>query len=68
MSTTCELRRMLDECGVEWEADDTQVDGNGTMYRVTYISYFECSECHIYFYISDKSVNYCPNCGAKVVE
>ena len=37
MSATDELRRLLDERGVEYETDDTQVDGNGTMYRVTYV-------------------------------
>ena len=37
MTATEELRRLLDERGVEYEMDDTQVDGNGTMYRVTYV-------------------------------
>lgn len=36
MTATERLRELLDERGVEWEVDDTQVDGNGTMYRVTY--------------------------------
>lgn len=37
MTETEVLRRLLDERGVEYETDDTQVDGNGTMYRVTYV-------------------------------
>lgn len=37
MTATDELRRLLDERGVEYETDDTQVDGNGTMYQVTYV-------------------------------
>lgn len=37
MTATEELRRLLDERGVEWEADDAQVDGNGTTYCVTYV-------------------------------
>lgn len=37
MTATDELRRLLDERGVEYETDDTQIDGNGTMYRVTYV-------------------------------
>lgn len=37
MTATDELRRMLDERGVEYDVDDTQVDGNGTMYQVTYV-------------------------------
>ena len=37
MTATDELRRMLDERGVEWEADDTQVDSTGTIYCVTYV-------------------------------
>ncbi len=37
MTATEELRRLLDERGVEYDVDDTQVDGNGTMYRVTYV-------------------------------
>lgn len=36
MSATERLRALLDERGVEYDVDDTQVDGNGTMYRVTY--------------------------------
>lgn len=31
MTATDELRRLLDERGVEYDVDDTQVDGNGTM-------------------------------------
>ena len=37
MTATDELRRLLDERGVEWEADDTQVDSTGTIYCVTYV-------------------------------
>ena len=36
-SATERLRTLLDERGVEYDVDDTQVDGNGTMYRVTYV-------------------------------
>lgn len=36
-SATERLRAMLDKRGVEYDVDDTQVDGNGTMYRVTYV-------------------------------
>ena len=36
-SATERLRALLDERGVEYDVDDTQVDGNGTMYRVTYV-------------------------------
>lgn len=37
MTATERLRQLLDERGVEWEADDTQVDSHGTMYCVTYV-------------------------------
>ena len=37
MTATEKLRQLLDERGVEYDVDDTQVDGNGTMYRVTYV-------------------------------
>jgi hypothetical protein len=37
MTETERLRALLDELGVEYDVDDTQVDGNGTMYRVTYV-------------------------------
>lgn len=37
MTATERLRELLDERGVEWEADDAQVDGNGTTYYVTYV-------------------------------
>lgn len=116
MTATDELRRLLDERGVEYETDDTQIDGNGTMYRVTYVkegygrtwvyeeppdcgllvsynydlgaedaveatlgrgecrmeteescqNWMSCSECHADYY-NDQPINYCPNCGRKVV-
>lgn len=31
MTATEDLRRLLDERGVEWVSDDTQVDSNGAM-------------------------------------
>jgi len=66
MSKTEKLRRMLDERGVEYETDDTQVDGNGTMYRVTYVKegygrtwvYEEPPECGLL-------VSYAHDLGAK---
>ena len=36
-TATERLRALLTERGVEYDVDDTQVDGNGTMYRVTYV-------------------------------
>ena len=35
MSTTDELRKMLDERGVEYETDDTPLDTHGTVYYCT---------------------------------
>lgn len=33
-----------------------------------YIEFFECSECHAVAEDKFGNVNFCPSCGAKVVE
>ena len=108
MSATDDLRRLLDERGVEWyeptmKPNTTWIpDAHGFNCRVTpwgdalcvkrygltpeqaiaatlgggemtchveRSDCFECSECAFFdAYAAPSDFNYCPNCGAKVVE
>ncbi len=66
MTATDDLRAMLDERGVEYETEDTQIDSHGTMYYVTYAKrgygrtwvYEEPSDC-------DLLVSYAYDLGAE---
>lgn len=107
MTATDELRRLLDERGVEWgDSSDENVlhttwngmncwfnefsdgwtawgmamggtpeqaveatMGRGTCRMETEEScqnWMSCSECHADYY-NDQPINYCPNCGRRVV-